>query len=320
MLIADAAAEADIPPGVFNVDHRPRRRRRGAHDATRWSTWSPSPARPPPGGGSWPSAAPTVKKLQLELGGKSAQIVLGDVTRGLRPLHRLRHGARPLRPGLRAADPAPAARAPARRLQGGPRGDARRSSRSATRASDATVLGPLIREQQRDAGRGLRRSPASSRAPSSSAAASARTGFDKGFFYEPTVFVGTQRHADRPGGDLRAGPDRHPVLGRATTTRCASPTTRSTGSAGGVIGGSTRPGVQRRPPDPSRQRSRRRASAATPVAGRARATARARAGAPSHAGIGQTGAFGGYKQSGLGREWGRHGLEDFTEVKHLTWS
>ena len=37
-------------------------------------------------------------------------------------------------------------------------------------------------------------------------------------------------------------------------------------------------------------------------------------------GIGQSGAFGGYKQSGLGREWGRHGLEDFTEIKHLTWS
>ena len=28
------------------------------------------------------------------------------------------------------------------------------------------------------------------------------------------------------------------------------------------------------------------------------------------------GAFGGYKQSGLGREWGRHGLEDFTEIKY----
>ena len=36
-------------------------------------------------------------------------------------------------------------------------------------------------------------------------------------------------------------------------------------------------------------------------------------------GIGQSGAFGGYKQSGLGREWGRHGLEDFTEVKNLVW-
>lgn len=37
-------------------------------------------------------------------------------------------------------------------------------------------------------------------------------------------------------------------------------------------------------------------------------------------GIGQDGAFGGFKQSGLGREWGRVGLEDYTEVKCLTWS
>ena len=30
------------------------------------------------------SAAPTVKRVQLELGGKSAQVVLDDVSRGLR--------------------------------------------------------------------------------------------------------------------------------------------------------------------------------------------------------------------------------------------
>ena len=38
------------------------------------------------------------------------------------------------------------------------------------------------------------------------------------------------------------------------------------------------------------------------------------------AGIGQTGAFGGYKQSGIGREWGHLGFETFTEVKSLSWS
>ena len=37
------------------------------------------------------------------------------------------------------------------------------------------------------------------------------------------------------------------------------------------------------------------------------------------AGIGQTGAFGGFKQSGLGREWGHHGVEEFTEIKSVTW-
>jgi acyl-CoA reductase-like NAD-dependent aldehyde dehydrogenase len=39
----------------------------------------------------------------------------------------------------------------------------------------------------------------------------------------------------------------------------------------------------------------------------------------SPAGIGQSGAFGGYKQSGLGREWGNIGIEEFTEIKQLTW-
>jgi acyl-CoA reductase-like NAD-dependent aldehyde dehydrogenase len=38
------------------------------------------------------------------------------------------------------------------------------------------------------------------------------------------------------------------------------------------------------------------------------------------AGIGQEAAFGGFKQSGLGREWGHHGLEDFTEIKNISWS
>ena len=50
------------------------------------------------------------------------------------------------------------------------------------------------------------------------------------------------------------------------------------------------------------------------------AVVRARVGAASMAGIGQTGAFGGYKQSGLGREWGHHGIEEFTEIKSLSWT
>ena len=34
----------------------------------------------------------------------------------------------------------------------------------------------------------------------------------------------------------------------------------------------------------------------------------------------QGAAFGGFKQSGIGREWGRHGMEDFTEVKSISWT
>ena len=37
---------------------------------------------------------------------------------------------------------------------------------------------------------------------------------EDGYYFQPTVFKGTQRHADLPGGDLRAGARRHDVQGR----------------------------------------------------------------------------------------------------------
>jgi aldehyde dehydrogenase (NAD+) len=36
-------------------------------------------------------------------------------------------------------------------------------------------------------------------------------------------------------------------------------------------------------------------------------------------GVGITGVFGGFKQSGVGREWGHHGIEEFTELKTIAW-
>jgi acyl-CoA reductase-like NAD-dependent aldehyde dehydrogenase len=35
---------------------------------------------------------------------------------------------------------------------------------------------------------------------------------------------------------------------------------------------------------------------------------------------GSTGAFADYKQSGIGREWGRLKLEEFCEIKSLSWA
>ena len=68
------------------------------------------------------------------------------------------------------------------------------------------------------------------------------------------------------------------------------------------------------------QHDARRASAATRSPTSAPAVVRARAGARAWPASARRGAFGGYKQSGLGREWGRHGLEEFTEIKSLSWT
>ena len=51
-----------------------------------------------------------------------------------------------------------------------------------------------------------------------------------GYYYEPTVLKGRQRHARLPGGDLRAGARRHDVQRRGAR-RWRSPTTRCTASA-----------------------------------------------------------------------------------------
>jgi acyl-CoA reductase-like NAD-dependent aldehyde dehydrogenase len=180
-----------------------------------------------------------------------------------------------------------------------------------------TVVGPLIREQQRQRVEGY---VASGLEQGAELLCGGRRpdGFEKGYYFEPTVFVSTN--------DLRIAQEEifGPVLtvvpysgDDADAVRLANDSIYGLG--GGVVSASDSRGF-----NVARQI---RAGLVTvqrvqsePLGDLGPGNGQGPGWGSDLMGIGQSGAFGGYKQSGLGREWGRHGLEDFTEIKNLVWS
>jgi acyl-CoA reductase-like NAD-dependent aldehyde dehydrogenase len=178
-------------------------------------------------------------------------------------------------------------------------------------------MGPLIRERQRQRVEGYTQS-AIDEGAEIMVGGKRPEGFPKGFYYEPTVYVA--RNDMRVAQEEIFGPCLTviPYSGEdAEGVRIANDTIYGLG--GGVVSGST--------------------SHAFNVARQIRAGSVTAQGVPTNppvstgpgdgqgpgwgtsmAGFGQEGAFGGYKQSGLGREWGRLGVEEFCEIKSLAWS
>jgi aldehyde dehydrogenase (NAD+) len=314
-MIAQAAEEAGIPPGVLNVitGHGEVGDEMTSNPMVDMVAFTGSTAT---GRRIVANGAPTMKRFQLELGGKSAQVLLDDVsedyarsigfgsvlthcgqgcilaTRLLLPEHLLdayKEGVAAVAPTVKIGDP----------------------------QDPSTVLGPLIREQQRQRVEGYVASGLEQ-------GAELLTGgkrpaeFDKGFFYEPTVFVGTN--------DMRIAQEEifGPVFTVVPYSGQDDDAVRLANDSIYGLGG----GVESQ----STARSfnvARRIRAGTVLAQGVGATAAPDAGpgggqgpgwGDSMAGIGQSGAFGGFKQSGVGREWGHHGLEEFTEIKAIHWS
>jgi acyl-CoA reductase-like NAD-dependent aldehyde dehydrogenase len=182
---------------------------------------------------------------------------------------------------------------------------------------DANVLGPLIREQQRARVEGYVQSGLDEGAELL-CGGKRPDGLDTGFYFEPTVFISS--NDTRIAQEEIFGPVLTvvPYSGQdADAVRLANDSIYGLG--GGVVSAS-----QSRAFNVGRQI---RAGMVTVQTVDADAVAELGPGGgqgpgwgANPKGIGQTGAFGGYKQSGLGREWGHHGLEDFTEVKSLMWS
>jgi acyl-CoA reductase-like NAD-dependent aldehyde dehydrogenase len=314
-MIAQAAEEAGIPPGVFNVitGHAEVGEELTTNPMVDMITMTGSTAT---GRKIMAAGAATMKRLHLELGGKSAQVVLDDVsedyarsigfgavlthcgqgcviqTRLLLPeklLPAYREGVKAALAGIVIGDP----------------------------RDPATTLGPLIREQQRQRVEGLVQSGIDEGAEVL-CGAKRPAGFDKGFFYEPTVLIGTN--------DMRISQEE--IFGPVLTVIPYSGNDRDAvrlandsvyGLGGGVVAANTA-----RAFNVARQIRAGSMSAqgvgATPLVELGPGGGQGPGWGQNMAGIGQRGAFGGYKQSGIGREWGHHGLEAFTEIKQISWS
>jgi acyl-CoA reductase-like NAD-dependent aldehyde dehydrogenase len=314
-MIAEAAEAAGLPPGVLNVIT-------GGGDVGDELTSNPMvdmvtfTGSTGTGKRILASAAGTVKRVQLELGGKSAQVILGDVseeyvrtigfgmvlthcgqgcvltTRLLMPEHLLpayKEGVLEAAKGIKIGD---------------------------TR-DPATNLGPLIRGQQRDR-------VESYVASGNEQGAELVTGgkrpshMNKGFFYEPTVFIGTN--------DMKIAQEEifGPVLTVIPYSGEDEDAVRIANDSIYGLGGSVEAANTGRAFNVARQIragqvSARGVDAKGPVNGPGAGQGPGWGTLPP-AFVGQSGAFGGYKQSGLGREWGHMGIEEFTEVKNLTWS
>ena len=315
MMIAEAAAEAGIPPGVLNVitGHGDVGDELTSNPMVDMVTFTGSTAT---GRRIMASASDTVKRLQLELGGKSAQVVLGDVgedyartigfgqvlmhcgqgcvlqTRVLLPEHLVdayKDGLEAMRPSSRLV--IPAKKVPCW---------ARLSVSSSANGSKVMWLSGL--EQGAELVCGGKRPE----------------GVEKGYYYEPTVFLS--------GNGLRIAQEEifGPVLTVIPYSGSDEDAVRLAndsiyGLGGGVISTSDSRAFNVARRIRAGHVSTQRVGS-EPLENTGPGGGQGPGWGAYPKGIGQSGAFGGYKQSGLGREWGRHGLEDFTEIKNLIWS
>ena len=236
-------------------------------------------------------ASQTVKKVALELGGKSANIILDDadfdkaVADGVGKCF-LNSGqtcnalTRMLVPRDRLLEAEKIATATA---EGFTPGDA---------AEQATRLGPLASAAQRDRVRGFIQTGIDEGAKLLTGGTAAPDGLARGYFVQPTVFSNVTRDMTIAREEIFG-----PVLAiipydtEDEAVEIANDTIY--GLAGGVWSGD---------PDRAKRVARRIRAGQVEVNGGA---------------FNVSAPFGGYKQSGVGREAGTFGLEEFLEVKAL---
>lgn len=294
LVVAEIAEEAGLPPGVLNVvtGDEEAGRELTSHPGVDLISFTGSDVV---GRSVYAQAAPTMKKVILELGGKSAALVCDDadlsravqdvvfgitvhagqgcalLTRTL--VHESRHDelvglTKSVLDHIKVGDP----------------------------ADPSSTMGPLISEAQRrkvealiKIGRqeGAQIACGGGRPP----------GLDRGYFVEPTLFTGVENSMTIAQQEF-FGP-----VGVVIPFKDDDDAVRIANDSPYGLGGS----VWSKDPARAYRIARRIRTGTVTVNG-------------GGAGMSPHGAFGGYKQSGLGREWGEHGLDEFLQTKTISWA
>jgi len=235
------------------------------------------------------AAAPTVKRVSQELGGKSANIILDDsdlaatIARDVAAVcnnsgQSCNAPTRMLVPAARMEEAAAIARAAAEKVVVGDPQD------------DATKIGPVVSEVQFQRIQGLIEKGIEEGATLEAGGPGKPDGLDKGYFVKPTIFSNVSNDMTIAREEVFG-----PVLVMIgyeddDAVRIANDTVY--GLSGYISG------------DPERART---------MARRIRTGNVHLNGAPGD----MQAPFGGYKQSGNGREWGEFGMEEFLETKAI---
>jgi len=291
LLFAEAVDEAGYPAGVFNMLNGAGSALGDAfatHPLVDMVSLTGSTAV---GGVVGAAAAPSIKRVSLELGGKSANIVFGDV-----------NVEKVVRSGVFGVmhNSGQTCNAPTRMLVAQEIYD--EAVEVAARAAGdiavgdptdaATFMGPVAGRKQFDTVRGYIQIGVDEGARLVAGGLERPDGLDKGFFVRPTVFADVKP-------DMRVFQEEifGPVLCMTPFRDEAHAVELSNATEYGLSGY-----VQSR----DIERARR-------VASRMRTGMVHLNGAPTDAAA----PFGGYRKSGNGREWGVFGLEDYLEVKSI---
>ncbi|WP_185982922.1 aldehyde dehydrogenase family protein [Aureimonas mangrovi] len=237
------------------------------------------------------AAADTVKRVSQELGGKSPNIILPDAD-----LEKaVRHGAaqcfsnsgqscnaptRMLVPAERHDEAAEIARAVAdATVVGDPRGE-------------GTKIGPVVSQAQYDKIQALIEKGMEEGARLVAGGPGRPQGLNRGYYVRPTVFADVRNDMTIAREEIFG-----PVLSILPYTNEAEAIEIANDTVYGLSSYVTSSDVEH-----AREVARQIRAGMVHINGASGDFA---------------GAFGGYKQSGNGREWGRHGFEDFLEVKSM---